>query len=827
MIPPAPDPAEPAPDPAEPAPDDPAEPPPGPADGRPGSAGAQPAPTRGQQDGGVPGPGGSRFSGPTAVQFGSGNVQHIHFPAPPTPVAWPHVVGLPPNRAQGFRRRELAVDLAEPGPVTPAAAAADGAGDLTSWVLVGLGGTGKTQIAADHAGRLLREGRIDLLLWVTAGSRDAVLAAYATAAEGLFGASGGNPERAAAEFLTWLLPRPAGPGWTPRRWLVVLDDVADPADLRGLWPPPSPYGRTLVTTRRQEAALGGDLRRLVRVGLFTADEAVAYLAEGSATAGRRDPRPELAALAEDLGRLPLALAHARTYLADNPTLSCAAYREELADRRLTLAEVFPSGSAVPDGDAGPGGAAADPDADRGGGPVSLTWALSVRRADALTPGGAALPVLRVASYLDPNGIPEEVLAAPSVLALLPHDAGPGTRAARLALANLRRLSLVELDPERPRSPVRVHQLVQRAVREDTAGEETARAIAAAADALMAVWEREPEPAPPAEEALRANATALTATAGEALLAPLPHEVLYRMGRSLGEAGRSGAAIAHFAGLLGEVRARFPDDADLLFKTRGYLAWWTAKSGDARGGAEAFEALLADQLRVLAPDCSDVLQTRRSAAVWRGAAGDARTAVTKLEALHTDWVRVEGSDAPGAASTRNHLANMRARLGDHTGALALHGEALREAESRFGTDDPRTVRARAEAMRHRGELGEPLLALRAFTDLAAVRRESAPDHPDTFGTRAAVAEWTGRSGDPAGAVRLLEELHADRARVLGPAHAHTLAGREELARWRAEAGDVPGAVADLEALIPDQIAALGLDNPAVDRTTRLLARWTPA
>ena len=46
-------------------------------------------------------------------------------------------------------------------------------------------------------------------------------------------------ESVAAQFVTWL-------GETSRPWLVVLDDLADPADLDGLWPA-GPTGRILVT----------------------------------------------------------------------------------------------------------------------------------------------------------------------------------------------------------------------------------------------------------------------------------------------------------------------------------------------------------------------------------------------------------------------------------------------------------------------------------------------------------------------------------------------------------------------------------------------------
>ncbi|MBK3635259.1 tetratricopeptide repeat protein [Streptomyces sp. MBT97] len=720
---------------------------------------------------------------------------------------------MPPHQADGYVRRALPVDLDAPE--------ADG-GALTSWVLTGLGGTGKTQIAAEHAGRLLREGRLDLLLWVHAASRDAVLSAYGSAGESLFGASSGNPERTAAEFMAWLLPRPPPPGGFPRRWLVVLDDVTAPSDLRGLWPPGSPYGRTVATTRRRDAVLAADRRRTVPVGVFTTAEAVTYLSGNMApitgsVGAEDDGRAERTALAEDLGHLPLALAHARAYLADNPTLSLAAYRTELADQRLTLAEVFPEGYAAP-GDGG--GVGQDPD------PVARTWSLSVSRADALSPRGAARPILRTLSLLDPGGVPETVLAAPEVLALLP-GADPGrpatdARTSRLALANLRRFSLAELDPARPEGAVRVHALVQRAVREEMTAEETAEFARAAADALLATWES--DPLPTTEAALRSNATVLTRRARPHLLAPRPHEVLYRLGRSLGEAGRSGQAVRHFTVLADEVRNLFPDDHDLRFKTLGYLAWWTAKSGDASGGAAAFAELLAEQLRLLPAHSVDLLQTRRSAAVWKGVAGDPQGAATELAVLHEDWVRIEGHDAPGAASTRNHLANMRALAGDHAGALALHDEAWRESRSRFGADDPRTVQARAEAMRHRGELGDAPAALAAFRELAAVRERHDPDHPDTLGTRTDVAVWTGRCGDPAEAVRLLERVQADRLRVLGASHAHTLAGRELLAVWRAEAGDLPTAVAELEALVPDQLAVFGLEHPALERTTRLLAPW---
>jgi hypothetical protein len=169
-------------------------------------------------------------------------------------------------------------------------------------------------------------------------------------------------------------PRLAG---TDRRWLVVLDDVTDPQHLRGLWPG-GPGGRVLVTTRRQDAVLAGGGRRLVEVDPFTSAEAVNYLS-ARLTEGQLD---DAGGVAEDLGRLPLALAQASSYMRDRG-LTCAAYRRRFAERRVERA--------LP----------ADAPAGDYPGIVATTWALSIAAADQCPPraagdsnaqfGGAAQP----------------------------------------------------------------------------------------------------------------------------------------------------------------------------------------------------------------------------------------------------------------------------------------------------------------------------------------------------------------------------------------------------------------------------------------------------
>ncbi|MFI1431639.1 NB-ARC domain-containing protein [Streptomyces lydicus] len=317
---------------------------------------------------------------------------------------------------------------------------------MLSQVLTGTGGVGKTQLAADCARTAWESGTVDVLIWVSASSRQAIMNGYAQAGVELLAADPGAPEQAAQAFLAWLEPKH---GQRRCRWLVVLDDLADPADLRELWPP-SRHGRTLVTTRRREAALMGEGRRFVHVGMFTPEEAATYLTTVLASHGRHEPADEINAVAADLGYLPLALAQAAAYLIDT-ALSCADYRRLLADRVRRLADLLPEPGSLPDGQAVT---------------VAATWSLSIERADQIRPAGLACPMLQLATMLDPNGTPGTVLTSTPALSHLTTHRTPSIQNsapvtgedAVSALRALHRLSLIDHTPDNPYSTVRVHQL---------------------------------------------------------------------------------------------------------------------------------------------------------------------------------------------------------------------------------------------------------------------------------------------------------------------------------------------------------------------------------
>ncbi|WP_250399922.1 tetratricopeptide repeat protein [Streptomyces cellostaticus] len=748
----------------------------------------------------VSGTGDAIAKGPGAFAV-SGNMTVVQPRAPQEPAPWPHQVGLIPARANCFQDRAEVERLRQ--------ALVGGGTAVVGQVLAGMGGVGKTQLAADYAHAAWQTAGVDVLVWVTATSRSAVVSGYAQAGVELCRADPNDADQSAASFLAWLTAQAAARSC---RWLIVLDDITDPADLRGLWPPISPHGRILVTTRRRDAALTAAGRRLIQVGLFSQAEAVAYLTQVLASHGRTEPADQLAALADDLGRLPLALSQAAAYLAD-AGLSGAAYRALLADRASALADALPD--VLPDDQAVTAAAA---------------WALSIDRADALRPKGLARPMLQLAAFLDANGIPEAVLTSKPALAHLrgkdgPRDGGPAPgRDAIGALRTLHRLHLIDHTPDTPHQSVRVHQLVQRAVRDTLIPHQYGQTARTAADALIAAWpsiERDTDLA----HALRANTTALTACAEDALHWPDRHTVLNRAGTSLGETGQVTAARSYFQHLADTTHVYLGADHPNTLSARSNVAYWQGQTGDATGAATAYVELLNDHLRVLGEDHPNTLTTRSQLARWRGQAGDATGAATAYVELLNDCMRVLGEDHPETLTTRSNVAYWQGQTGDATGAATAYVELLNDHLRVLGEDHPNTLNVRSQLARWRGQAGDATGAATAFAELLNdCMRVLGEDHPNTLNVRSNVAYWRGQAGDATGAATAYAELLNDHLRVLGEDHPNTLNVRSHVAYWQGQTGDATGAATAFAELLNDHLRVLGEDHPNTLNVRSQLARW---
>ncbi|MGW7524466.1 tetratricopeptide repeat protein [Streptomyces sp. NPDC054783] len=615
---------------------------------------------------------------------------------PPTPpVPPPAVVGTAPSVALAFQQRPETDALGALFDAPPA-----------PWALVGDAGTGKTQLAAHFVRRLRHEGDADLVVWVTAASRNAVVCDFAAAGVAVAGAYPGQPEHAAQAFLAWLRA-------TDRRWLVVLDGLTDPGDLHGLWPPERPGGRMLVTARPGVPLPLGSTR--IPVGPYPHETALLRLAEDLSFQGRYVQLREVDALATDLGRLPLALSRAAAWLTESG-LSCADYRDRLAQRTRAGAD-----------------------------PLTACWWLSVELADRRC-GGLARPMLELAALLDPYGVPVAALTSRPALAHLARRRTPspasgaepvGVPDAADALEALRRLRLVECEGEAPYTTVRVSGALQAVVRAAVPPEDYGALVGAAADALRAAWRTASavEPGSALCGALRAGAGSLAEHGGEELWRSQCHPVFFQTGRNLLAAGFVHGAKAFWELLHATLNSRFGAEHPDTLAARGRLAAAYGASRDAAGAVAVYQGLLSDLVRLLGADHLSVLTVRDNLARWQGEAGDRAGAATSYAALLEDRLRVLGPDHHDTLLTRHNVALWRGLAGDAAGAADAYGGLLDDMVRVLGPDNPAVLgtrdqlaqwRSAAEATAGAGAWPPPSEALPpAPAAPPAGRYESAP------------------------------------------------------------------------------------------------------
>jgi hypothetical protein len=428
-------------------------------------------------------------------------------------VARPVRSGLVPPLAEGFIPRPETMPGLEtalvPGAavaLVPVREAAHGGRDWP-W------SRGKTQLAVCVTESLWRSRVVDMLAWIPATSRAAVLSGYVQAAAKLGLDYGGSTESVAARFTAWL-------GGTSRPWLVVLDDLRCMADLEGLWPA-GPSGRLLITTA-DPATVGGE-RRVVALAVpaFSTREALAYLSDRLTT--DPDQRSGAIDLVGDLGCEPGLLAQAAAVIVSSG-VPCREYRRWFVQQRKKLAG---DGGAMPSA-------------------ATVTWTLSAGYAGQLSTGSATWLLLVFAALLDGHAIPGTVFAASATRQYLSGRdpmPQPGTVGAWPALMALERAGLLAIDQAGAPSTVRMSRAVQAAVLAAAPREVLDRAMPAAADALAEVWpEDQPRSLPAAE--LRSCAASLRRAAGDALWAGGGcHRVLLAAGHSLDAAGLTGPAVA--------------------------------------------------------------------------------------------------------------------------------------------------------------------------------------------------------------------------------------------------------------------------------------------
>ncbi|MFD6186514.1 tetratricopeptide repeat protein, partial [Streptomyces goshikiensis] len=706
------------------------------------------------------------------------------------------LVGAPPLAASAFQpRAELRerIDTARAG----GGAVLTQARRASAGVLSGMGGVGKSQLAAQYAHQAVADGT-GLVMWVPASESTQVITLYAQAAlrVGAVGATGEDPEQDARVFLEWLAT-------TDRSWLVVLDDVSDPGAVGPWWPPARPgTGWTLATTRLHDPRLTGSGRTRIDVDVYTPEEACAYLNERVMSDGGEhllDGRE--ADLARALGYLPLAMGHAAAYVLAEE-ISCADYLERLNDRTLRLEDVFPEWT----------------DTEGYQRQVTAGLLLSLAAAEQAGPVGVITPLVRMLALLAPDGHPESLWTTPPVTAFLTTarglDGEPPTTEEEVvhSLRVLRRYALITTDPHTPHRQIFMHALTARAVRETTPTSRQAGLALTAADALGGVWPRAHVPREVAH-AMRANTTALRNHAEQHLWTGGVHPVIFLYGFSLRAGGLHQDAHDHWLSIAERAAHVFGADNVFVLSARSHLAASYHDLGRHHEGLTLHETVHTDTECVLGSDHPISLIARANLATLYLNLGRHRDALTLQEAVLADRERLSGPDHPDTLHARANLAGVYRAFGRHHDALSLEEAVLADRERLSGPDHPDTLHARANLAATYRKLGRHRDALSLEEAVLADReRLLGPDHPDTLHVRGNLATTYSDLGRQHDALTLQEAVLADRERLLGPDHPDTLRARANLAATYTELGRHHDALTLQEAVLADRERLLGPDHP---------------
>lgn len=342
----------------------------------------------------------------------------------------PNIWNVPHRRNPNFTGREdLLTQLREQ--------LASGEFAALTQAFQGLGGVGKTQLATEYAYRHAAD--YAAVWWVRCEEPAQLASDFAELAVAVGAASAEQADQeaqiSAAKF--WL-DHNGG-------WLLILDNAPNLKEVEQ-YLPRSGIGHVIVTSRDSD---WGDVARPMSVAIWPRKESMAFLLKRT----EQTDEEAAAALAEELGDLPLALEQAGAYMKTTGQ-SLAAYTKTFAERQKELMEKGTGSQDYPYS-------------------VATTWELALER---LEEEPAAVELLNLCAFFAPDDIPLDVIREgaehlPKPLATAAAD----DLAWNEVLAALREYSLAEVSGD----ALSLHRLVQAVVRERLSAEEEKKVAEAA------------------------------------------------------------------------------------------------------------------------------------------------------------------------------------------------------------------------------------------------------------------------------------------------------------------------------------------------------------
>ena len=511
--------------------------------------------------------------------------------------------------------------------------------------LHGMGGVGKTQLAAEYAHRCA--GSYDLAWWINAEHAGLIADQVADLGQALGCVpAGAGSEAARAAVLAEL--RQHG------RWLLIFDNARAPADVAP-WLP-GDGGHVLITSREH----GWDeIAAPVEIPVFTRAESIEMMQRRipglSAADGGR--------LAAELGDLPLAIAQAAGFMTNTGT-PVTQYLNMLRDRAGQLL-----GRGTP-----------------GSYPQSLAAATAVISARLSDQDPAVAELASLCAFLAPEPIPEDLFTGAA--GLLPGDLA--ARAAdplawRQALARMTGQSLARLDHR----GLQMHRLTQ-AILRDRLTPACASVARKRTEAILAAS----DPGGPPDPATWARWAQLTPHVLAADLAATDNSALRDLARRacwyLIERGDARTPWAVMSDLRQQWHRRLGQDHEHTLMAAHYLAWALLELGRYAEARVLNQDTWERRRRVLGEGHPDTLMSAHNLALSLRRLGDLQAARDLSQDTYERERHAWGTDHRSTLRTAHILAADLRELGDAAAARDLDHDTLSRRQRILGDDHPDTL-----------------------------------------------------------------------------------------------------------------------------------------
>ena len=604
--------------------------------------------------------------------------------------------------------------------------------------LHGMGGVGKTQLAAEYAHRFA--GCYDLAWWVN--SEQGALIANEIAALGV--ALGCVQAETGTEVVrAVVLAELRAQG----RWLLVFDNAENRVDVTP-WLPGG-GGHVLITTRER----GWDeIAAPVEVDVLARSESVVILQ--NRVPGLDAVDADL--LAAELGDLPLAIAQAAGFMAETG-MPAAEYLGVLRRRAGQLL-----GQGTP-----------------GSYPRSLAAATQLIADRLASEDPAAAELASLCAFLAPEPIPEDLFtqaasALPSELATQADD----PLAWRQTLAHMARQSLARIDNR----GLQMHRLTQ-AILRDRLTPEQAAATRKRTEAILAASSPGDPPNPatwPRWARLMPHlmAAKLAATDSPGLRQLTCDACWYLLAR-----GDSPTVYGLASDLRQQWRARFGDDHEDVLEITRYLAWTLTVMGQYAESRALDQDTLARKRRILGEDHpSTLISANHLVTDLRLLGGPELQGARELAQDNLDRKRrVFGEDHVETLRSAFHLATTLHDLDELEAARNLGQDTLDRQRRILGQDHPDTLRSATQLALDLYSLGELQDARDLDQDTMDRRlRVVGQDHPDTLRSAIQLALDLNALGEVESARNLAQDTLDRQRRILGQDHPDTLRTATNLA-----------------------------------------------